>query len=184
MSAVRRLLVSSLILMLVGAGLIAVVTLRATGQDRDIDLVGIESGEFDQMGFRLLEPPSGYAPKVTSQAATTTALAQEPGSSAREAVLAELVRDGVDDKSMVWAVNLEPTSVHAEEPLGDIDNQLCPSSGNPEFALVFVNAESGEFVFDVQKAQLPEPRENGECPPPPSEPALPSATKMPGAESP
>lgn len=165
---------------------IAAFVLSASGGDRDVHLVGVPSEELNQSGIDLLKPSNSEAQVVPAQTAVDAALSRQPGAVVRETVLLELRQDqsGFSLSTLVWAVNLDPASVQAEQPGGSLGGEICPSTGHPEYAVVFIDAHSAKLVFDMQKTLLPPLAKDGDCPAVvPSDKDYPAPTQMPGFEA-
>jgi hypothetical protein len=184
---IRRLALACLLVATVvaGAGLALYLALPAKGGANEIELQGID--ENDLAGWGRLLRPDGRPPKVSPEAAFATASrgkpnrpgAEEP--EALEIVLVRLVNESREPPldALAWAVNFDPATVEADPPIGPVGAQLPPWCGgvHPEYDVVFVDAQTGELIFEIQyNATLPDDDPSATCPPG----DYPSPTAVPG----
>jgi hypothetical protein len=143
-----------------------------------IELEGLPDDTFGPSVF-LLAPNAGETPSISAQEAVGIALDRKEGAEVLETVFARLTQPtGVID-NLVWAVNLDPSTVFAQEPLGG--NFCNVGDFHPEYSVIFVDALTADLVFSAQRSLLPPSADDGPCPSVAEEDKdYPSPTQVPG----
>ena len=100
---------------------------------------------------------SGDRASVDAVQATDIASGRhEPGAIVREVVLARMGDDlGLREKQLVWVVSFDPASIVPMPPLGPgpASSPVNLETLEVVFALVFVDADSGEIVHSLQRTR-------------------------------
>ena len=159
-----RLGVLALAILVAISALVLTLT-TGSGAPTHIALDGIPERDLSEFGVQLLQPDR--APTIDAVAAELTAKTGQPRADAtvKETVLVRVVNDRADppmDK-LAWAVSLEPASINAIPPLGPGQYRFC---GHPLYSVVFIDAESGEFLFGTQRSTLNDSESPADCPMP------------------
>lgn len=169
------------------------VTLARGGGVHQLELQGIPPEEFRALGAKLLEPDG--EPSVTNDQAIAVALQNKFEGDVRETRLVQLVNDlarpPVD--TLAWAVSFDPATVRRFPSLGggplnqgnQAETDTSPSACGAylKYDVAFVDATTGEWLFEVQQSGDVEPNDDGSCPATPPVPAPPPPTQLPGAET-
>ncbi len=160
------------------AGFALTLTLPARGGTHEIDLKGVDGDELAGWG-RVLKPDN-RVPSITSTAAVAISSANKPGAKPLETQLVQLVNDSRKPPldSLAWAVNLDPATVQAAPilgPPGSSHPRVC--GDHPQYDVVFVDAQTGELIFELQHTGPPGNNPFATCP---GETPYPSPTVVPG----
>lgn len=130
----------------------------SSGEAEGIRLVGVPPDELAKAHLVLLTPRSTDVAKVTAAAAAEDLARRHPSARLREAVLVRIGEQyqWVAAGKLAWALNVDPETVYATPPMGPLGGEATPDVDfNPEFAIEFVDAETGEFLFWVEYGQKP-----------------------------
>ncbi len=123
----------------------------------EITLDSVSAEDLKGGGVVLERPESGDRTSVDAERASDIARGRhEPGATVREVVLSRMGDDlGLREKQLVWVVNFDPDTIEPMPPLGP-----GPASSSVDletlevvFALVFVDAETGEIVHSLQRTR-------------------------------
>ncbi len=134
-----------------------VVLLGNRSAAQSFDLVGVSAEDLEGGGVVLERPESGDRPSVDAERASDIARGRhEPGATVREVVLSRMGDDlGLREKQLVWVVSFDPDTIEPMPPLGP-----GPASSSVDletlevvFALVFVDADTGEIVHSLQRTR-------------------------------
>jgi hypothetical protein len=128
---------------------LAAVTLACGGSDgEDALLKGIPDDQFDgSTGTTVTRADSSQTATLTRDEAEEIAARTYSGGSAREVVLVEVEGSRISDDGprLAWAVNFDPDTIGGSPPMGCLED--CPESIRALWAVVFVDANTGEFIF-------------------------------------
>ena len=132
------------------------------GEAAELSLDGVSLDSLAEDGVVISEPPDDYVALTTSDAARVIASVKFPNVDVKQVVLAHIKFDGSDVDTEAWVVNLDP-----EDP----DLNPPKAEGTPTFAVVFVAADSGEFIYAMGEVEpppggftLPEPADGSDFP--------------------
>ena len=137
----------------------------APGARTAIELEGLPDDAFGSSIY-LLAPNAGETPSISAQEAVDIAIERKEGAVVLETILAHLTQQGTGPlDNLVWAVNLDPRTVFAQEPLGGLGSNFCRADFHPEYSVIFVDALTADVVFSAQKSKLPPSADDPDCPP-------------------
>lgn len=199
MPATRLLLLIATVVIATGIAVAAVLALSARGGD-EVSLEGITISELDLGGAKLLVPTGD--PVLSAEQAEFIVLSKRLprfGSDSdpidvRETRLVRFVNEtsAPPIDALAWAVNLDPETVPAVTPSGDIGPLCCPPIGGsptptPQptplncglrtvYDVVFIDARTGEWLHEAKSTELIVPEPGETCPP--SSPTI-APTEMP-----
>ena len=178
---------AAIVLVIVGAVVtVAALTLTARGGTQDIALEGVPGQALTNSGIRLAAPPAGHTPAITAEEAVAVATTSDGRRHAAilETKLVRLVQQLPDVQAepfadnLAWVVSFDPATVSVLPPLGPSARDLCP---RPLYAIAFIDAETGESIFELERSKTEE------CPDSTSPPDFTSPTQaptqVPGAET-
>ena len=179
---IRRYAFTGLITTIVFAvltGLTLYFVLPARGGAHEIELQGVDGDAL--AGFARLLKPDDRSPSLSTDSAVAAAGANKQGAEVLETVLVRLVNDSQKpplDK-LAWAVNFDPTTIEAAPAIGPIGAKhplVCDV--HPEYDVVFIDAQTGELIFELQyTAGPPGDDPSATCP---AKTIYPSPTAVPG----
>ncbi len=112
----------------------------------EIKIEGLSTEDIVDAGI-LLKVPS-EEPAFDANHAAEVALEKEPGARIRQVVLARIRGEG-----LAWIVNFEPDSVVPKPPSGGGLLSTDPKDIRVKFALVFVDATTGEWLHSLGAAK-------------------------------
>ncbi|HSP55700.1 MAG TPA: hypothetical protein VLS25_08930 [Dehalococcoidia bacterium] len=166
------------ILVAVVAGLTLYFALPARGGTHEIDLQGVDGDELAGWG-KVLEPDI-RSPAISAAAAIATSSTNKPGAKPLETVLVRLVNDSRQPPldAIAWAVNFDPKTVEVAPiggPIGYEHPRVCGQ--HPQYDVVFIDAQTGELIFELQNSGPPGNDPSATCP---AETTYPSPTAVPG----
>ena len=135
------------------AGVVLVTTATAPGcglsgggdPSDEIRIEGLSTEDIVDAGISLEVPVE--EPAFDAKHAAEVALEKRPGARIRQVVLA-----GVRGKGLVWVVNFEQDSIVPEPPSGGGFLSTDPKDITVKFALVFVDATTGEWLHSLEEA--------------------------------
>jgi hypothetical protein len=163
------------------ATFLVLVALPTQGGAHEVALQGVDEAELAGWG-RLLEP-DGRDASVSAPAAVAAASSNKASARVLETVLVRLVNESAKPRldRLAWAVNFDPESVDAAPLIGPAGADLPRTCGShPEYDVVFIDAQTGDLMFEIQHAlTLPDGDPAATCPP---EPGYPQPTQVPGQE--
>lgn len=111
-------------------------------------LDGVDLSRLAYDGITVSAPPAGYGPQISGDDAKLVVAANYPGVTARQVLLAHIKFErGGNLDTQAWIVNLDPT-----DP--DVAG-FGKGSGLITFALAFVDANSGKFLYVMGEQQPP-----------------------------
>jgi hypothetical protein len=126
--------------------LVAIVTMRArtTPEPPRVNLQTASTAALASNGIQLTEPVG--SPQIDQAAASTAAVAEYPGSTVREAVLAR-----VDDKNsaspvhcLCWVVSIKPSEGFYFPSAGPANRKATTAA--PTYMILIIDAATGRFL--------------------------------------
>ena len=146
------------------AGVVLMTTAIALGcgssgddSSGQITLDGVSAEDLEGGGVVLERPMSGDRASVDATQASDVARSKHaPGATVREVVLARMCDDlGLREKQLVWVVSFDPASIVPMPPLGPgpASSPVNLETLEVVFALVFVDADSGEIIHNLQRTR-------------------------------
>lgn len=183
---------AGLLVLVIAASAVIGVTLATGGGVHEVDLEGVPAGEFRALGARLLEPDG--EPVISDGQAVSVALQNKFRGDVRETRLVRLVNDSARPRvdTLAWAVNFDPATVSRIPGLGEPlyqEKQPKPSASPANcgvflmYDVTFVDAMTGEWLFEVQQSGSGEPNEDGTCPATPVNPPASDSTQAPDLDT-
>ncbi len=156
---------------IVGATALAVIAIALVslilwqlrgGEASELTLAGVSLDGLAEDGVVISEPPDDYVALTTSDAARAIVSVKFPNVDVKQVLLAHIKFDESDVDTEAWVVNLDP-----EDP----DLNPLKAEGIPTFAVAFVDADSGEFIYAMGELEpppggftLPEPADDSDLP--------------------
>jgi hypothetical protein len=138
--------------------LVAVVVLvgnRSAAQG--LDLVGISAQDLKAGGVVLERPMSGDRASVDAEHASDIAKTRHAAGAAVRQVVLSRMGDDLDlrEKQLVWVVSFDPDTIEPMPPLGPgtASSSVDLETLEVVFALVFVDADTGEIVHSLQRTR-------------------------------
>ncbi len=146
----------SFVIALASFALLALVTgvvlLGNRSAAQSFDLVGVSAEELEAGGVVLERPMSDDRPSIDAEHASDVAKTRHaPGATVRQVVLARMgYVIGFQDLQLVWVVDFDPDSILPVPPFGPAPMSTDPKDIETIFALVFVDAKTGEVVHSLE----------------------------------
>ncbi len=130
-----------------------------------LELRTVPGDQLISSGTTLLpSPPGAEAQAVPRSVAEQVAAEQEPGVAIEEVVLARLLDGSMASGRLTWVVSLDPATAHGPAshgpgPTGPVSVPRPAERWMNDFALVFVDALTGEFMHGtvVSHVVVPQP---------------------------
>ena len=116
------------------------------GEAAELSVDGVSLDSLAEDGVVISEPPEDYVAVTTSDAARAIASFHFPNVDVKQVVLAHIKFDGSDVDTEAWVVNLDPEDPDLNPPTAE---------GTPTFAVVFVDADSGQFIYAMGEVEPP-----------------------------
>ncbi len=135
--------------------LAGVVLLGNRSAAQSFDLVGVSAEDLESSGIVLKRPMSDNLASVDEKYASKVARGKHaPGATVRQVVLArEVDVEDLQAERLVWVVNFEPDSIVPAPPSGGGLLSTDPKDIRVKFALVFVDATTGEWLFSLEESR-------------------------------
>ena len=131
-----------------------VLLLGESSTAQDLGLEDVAAQDLEDSGIILERPASDDRASVDEEHASEVARGRHaPGATVRQVVLArEIYVGGIQADRLVWVVSLDPDSIVPGPPSGR-GLSTDPKDLTAIFALVFVDATSGEWLHSLEEVQ-------------------------------